>query len=137
MPTYTWQCQNCGGEIEQFMTIREYTCSPPAFICCGQAMPRRLLPTMLMHTNDASYANLKASDGTDISSRAKHRAYMKAHGYTTIDDYKETWKRDAADRAARMRGEDPSRKQDIANAITQLESQGGRRLSPERFADPE
>jgi len=137
MPTYTWQCQNCGGEIEQFMSIREYTIAPPVFVCCGETMPRRLLPTMLMHTNDASYVNLRASDGTDISSRAKHRAYMKERGLTTMDDYKQTWQRDAERRAASLRGDDPTRKQDVANAITQLEQQGGRRLSPERFADAE
>lgn len=40
---------------------------------------------------DRSYDGLRAPDGTDISTRTKHREYMKAKGLTTTDDYKETW----------------------------------------------
>lgn len=40
---------------------------------------------------DSSYAGLTASDGTDISTRTKHREYMKAKGLATVDDFKETW----------------------------------------------
>jgi len=36
---------------------------------------------------DSHYDGLRATDGTDISTRAKHRAYMKAHNLTTIDDF--------------------------------------------------
>jgi hypothetical protein len=80
-------------------------------------MQRRLMPALLMNTSDASYEGLRASDGTDISSRAKHRAYMKEHNLTTIDDFKDTWKRHEKQRAALLAGEDPTRKRDIAEAI--------------------
>lgn len=40
---------------------------------------------------DRHYDGLRASDGTDISSRTKHREYMKRHGLTTADDFKDTW----------------------------------------------
>lgn len=33
------------------------------------------------------YENVAATDGTDIGSRAKHRAYMKAHGLAPADDF--------------------------------------------------
>lgn len=33
------------------------------------------------------YENTVATDGTDIGSRAKHRAYMRERGLTTADDY--------------------------------------------------
>lgn len=40
---------------------------------------------------DRHYDGLRAPDGSDISSRAKHKAYMKATGLTTTDDFKGTW----------------------------------------------
>lgn len=40
---------------------------------------------------DRHYDGLQATDGTDISSRSKHREYMKRNNLTTVDDYKETW----------------------------------------------
>jgi len=40
---------------------------------------------------DRSYDGLRATDGTDISSRSKHRAYMRENNYTTVDDFKDTW----------------------------------------------
>lgn len=40
---------------------------------------------------DSSYAGLRATDGTDISTRTKHREYMKANGLTTVDDFEKSW----------------------------------------------
>jgi hypothetical protein len=40
---------------------------------------------------DSHYDGLRATDGTDISTRAKHRAYMKAHGLTTMDDFNQSF----------------------------------------------
>ena len=40
---------------------------------------------------DRNYEGMVAPDGTDISSRTKHREYMKATGLTTTDDYKDSW----------------------------------------------
>lgn len=37
------------------------------------------------------YDNARATDGTDISSRTKHQAYMKRHGLALADDFKGTW----------------------------------------------
>lgn len=73
---------------------------------------------------DRGYDGLVAPDGTDISSRSKHQAYMKAHGLTTIDDFKETWARaEKARDAYRTQGiGGATTKDDVARAIHQLES---------------
>jgi hypothetical protein len=36
---------------------------------------------------DLHYDGLRATDGTDISTRTKHREYMKRHNLTTMDDF--------------------------------------------------
>lgn len=41
--------------------------------------------------NDRHYDGIRATDGTDISTRRKHREYMKRHNLTTTDDFKQTW----------------------------------------------
>jgi hypothetical protein len=41
--------------------------------------------------NDRSYDGLRATDGTDISSRSKHREYMRVNGLTTMDDFKQSF----------------------------------------------
>lgn len=86
------------------------------------------MPAVNPHTsdgalwNDRSYDGLRATDGTDISSRTKHREYMRARGLCTIDDFKESNAR--AQRARddyRTRGGTVTR-DDIARAVHQLES---------------
>lgn len=72
--------------------------------------------------NDRHYNDLKATDGTPIDSRAKHRAYMKAHGLTTMDDFKGEWDRAAAARADYLSGRKGSiSRQDIERAIHTLQ----------------
>ena len=69
---------------------------------------------------DRHYDGMRATDGEDISSRKKHREYMKRKGVTTADDFKESW---AKAREARERyyteGGSITRK-DIAEAIHKL-----------------
>lgn len=73
--------------------------------------------------NDRHYGNMRATDGTDISSRAKHREYMRVNGLTTADDFKETWAKAAKERADYFTGKRGSvTKEDIARAIHQLET---------------
>jgi hypothetical protein len=74
--------------------------------------------------NDRHYDGLKASDGTDISSRTKHREYMKANGLTTIDDFKGVWENAAKERADYYTGKKGTvNKTDIEFAIHQLNEQ--------------
>ena len=67
----------------------------------------------------------RATDGTDIGSRAKRRAYMKANNLADTDDFKETWARKAREREAIARGEDSTRREAIARALHKLNT--GRR----------
>jgi predicted nucleic acid-binding Zn ribbon protein len=119
MPTYTFKCNACQARHEVVMGMREYCEHPPQLVHCGQRMQRHFdrAPTLAM-INEGHYQGLRAPDGTDISTRAKHRAYMKANGLTTMDDFKQTWAKQARERQDYLAGEDPERAQDIANAIT-------------------
>lgn len=54
---------------------------------------------------DRNYDGLTTTDGVDISSRTKHREYMKAHGLTTFDDYQGEFKKREAERDAYRTGE--------------------------------
>ena len=79
--------------------------------------------------NDRHYDGLKATDGTDISSRTKHREYMKRNGLTTADDFTNQWKKDAQKRADYYQGKGGGAvsRDDIGRAIHQLESQPKKR----------
>jgi hypothetical protein len=46
------------------------------------------------------YDNLRATDGTDISSRTKRRHYMQAHGLADPRDFRETGAKAQAQREA-------------------------------------
>jgi hypothetical protein len=121
MPTYSFRCANCEEVTDAVMSISTYVRNPPTFMHCGSPMDRFFQVTggaavANALAGDRHYDGLTATDGTDISTRAKHRAYMKAKGLTTIDDYASTWKKDAAERSQRMEGQDPSRVRDIAQA---------------------
>jgi hypothetical protein len=125
MPTYDFRCPACGAEQSAFLTMGEYLRAPPGFVCCGQSMERdfRVAAGLAVHNplaGDRAYAGLRASDGTDVSTRTKHRAYMKEHGLTTADDYRGEWQRAAQARAATMSGEDPTRREDLARAAAKL-----------------
>lgn len=74
---------------------------------------------------DSHYDGLRASDGTDLSSRTKHREYMKANGLALADDYKETWANAAKNRAAPT-SRDPERREQIGRALYEAEKRGRR-----------
>lgn len=65
-------------------------------------------------------------DGGDqrFTSRTQHREFMKQNGLTTIDDFTDTWRDDERRKLHfRETGHDPARKQQIIDAVHQLESQ--------------
>lgn len=68
--------------------------------------------------SERHYDGMRATDGTDISSRAKHREYMRRNNLTTADDFRETWKD-----APKKRELEASkvRREAIAKAIHHLE----------------
>jgi hypothetical protein len=71
---------------------------------------------------DRSYDGLKAPDGTDISSRSKHREYMKATGLTTADDFKQTWAKAQVERERAYTQGGSFSKADIERAIHQVQN---------------
>lgn len=130
MPTYQWRCLDCGERLSIFQSIRSYVQDAPVYVHCGHRMERVLAPVALTNTNDRIYEGLRAPDGTDISTRTKHRAYMKERNLTTMDDFKDTWKKAALERKDTFEGVDPSRRSDIAEAITKLEQGYAPRIQP-------
>lgn len=80
--------------------------------------PRRNLSDTDALISDRHYDGMRATDGTDISSRAKHREYMRRNNLTTIDDYKQEW----ADAPRKRELEaNKGRREDIEKAIHHLE----------------
>lgn len=71
---------------------------------------------------DRSYEGMRAPDGTDISSRTKHREYMKAKGVTTMDDFKDTWAKAKVDRESYMQQGGSFKRADIERAIYKLQN---------------
>jgi len=64
--------------------------------------------------NDRAYQDV--SDPR-FTSRTSHREYMKANNLTTVDDFKEQFRRAREARLRFYRGEDASRKEDVARAL--------------------
>lgn len=69
---------------------------------------------------DRHYDGMRATDGADISSRKKHRDYMRKTGYTTADDFKSEWARAKKEREHYMQHGGSVRRQDVAAAIERL-----------------
>lgn len=112
MPTYSYLCGVCGHEDERLQSIRAYTMAPDVPSCPNHGpMERKLTinPSFSGLANalagDRHYDGLRASDGSDISSRTKHREYMKRTGLTSSSDYTETWKKQADERAKFQKGD--------------------------------
>jgi len=71
---------------------------------------------------DRSYDGMRASDGTDISTRTKHREYMKANGLTTADDFNQSWAQAKEQRERLFTQGGTFRRQDIERAISILQN---------------
>ncbi len=85
------------------------------------------------YISDDYYDGVRAPDGTDISSRTKHRRYMRENGLCTFDDYKETFERRAKERddffttGGSSKAQVEDRKRDIYNAMRIYETHGRKR----------
>jgi hypothetical protein len=69
--------------------------------------------------SDDHYHGLKATDGTPIDSRERHRAYMRHNNLTTMDDFSDDFRAKA--RASQERENSRHRKQVIIDAVKQHE----------------
>jgi putative FmdB family regulatory protein len=136
MPTYDYRCSVCGHEESVIQTISQYIREPkrPCCVHGGEicVMERKLSvnPAMSGLANalagDRHYDGLRATDGTPIDTRSKHRAYMKANGLAMADDFKQTWA-DAAKEREKIRSgaaiEDAKRKELIREQVTRAVAQ--------------
>jgi hypothetical protein len=128
MPTYDFRCQECEREYSVYRSIREHTENPRPFVCCGQTVERWFTPgnTGAALNNalagDRHYEGLRATDGTDISTRTKHREYMRRNNLTTIDDFKDTWAKAEKQRTEYRQGKGHGAitRNDIAQVIADL-----------------
>ena len=106
MPTYGYKCQSCGRESEVFQSIGSYMRAPQRPHCCKRVMERRLdvVPAMSGLANalagDRHYEGLRGPNGEDLSSRSKHREFMRRTGLTTVDDFKSDFARAENERTA-------------------------------------
>lgn len=71
---------------------------------------------------DRSYDGLRATDGSDISTRSKHREYMKANNLATVDDFQGTWAKAREQRERLYTDGGTFSKRDIERAISQLQN---------------
>lgn len=67
---------------------------------------------------DRHYDGLCATDGTDISSRTKHRQYMKDKGLCMASDYTNTWSQAEKERQKFSSGESTAeRRSDVREVV--------------------
>lgn len=65
------------------------------------------------YVGERQYENMRHTDGTDISSRKKHRAFMRERNLTTIDDFTSGFPKQPTDKVTHA---------DIASAVRDLQN---------------
>ena len=113
--TLRWDCQGCGGKNTRgHVDVRD---APP---------PRTALNAPIMV--DRFYEGARATDGTDIGSRQKHREYMRQNNLTTVDDYRNEWAAAAKEREAIRTGthDKAARREAVARALYERSKRGTR-----------
>lgn len=73
------------------------------------------------------YDGLRATDGTPIDSKTKHREYLKATGLAMASDFAESGEKYKAERAANILGETKAYREDVKRDIYQAIQQVRRR----------
>lgn len=71
---------------------------------------------------DRHYDGARATDGTDISTRSKHREYMRLNNVTTVDDFKDTWAKAREQRERLYTQGGTFSRRDVERAIHQLQN---------------
>ena len=71
---------------------------------------------------DLHYLDTKGPMGEDLTTRTKHREFMKAKGLTTMDDYKNEWAGAAKAREEfhRTGGDHKARREQVARALYEV-----------------
>lgn len=69
---------------------------------------------------DRGYDGARATDGTDISTRTKHREYMRANNLTTVDDFQDSWAKAQEQRQRYYQQGGSIRRADVERAMHQV-----------------
>lgn len=79
-------------------------------------------------TEGIVYGNAQATDGADLSSRRKHRDYMKANGLSMAGDFKEHWQKKAKEREEVLSGRAGSkeRREILGRTLHEMRQKGKR-----------
>lgn len=128
MAIYTWLCK-CGAVAETAQSIGSYSDIKSRQIPSHCELPMERMLTVNGRNSalanalagDRYYDGLRAPDGSDISSRTKHREYMKRNGLTVADDYKGEWARAEKERRDRFGGNIQSNRALIEREFTKAE----------------
>lgn len=72
------------------------------------------------------YGHITATDGTDLSTKRRHREYMATHNLTVADDFRQTWEKAAGEmKSAQTPGSgwgSRERREDLGRAMHALRS---------------
>lgn len=81
----------------------------------------------LMPEESFVYGGQRATDGTPIDTRKRHRDYMKARGLAMASDFTETWAKARAERDAHYSGAKSSeRREAVERSIHHLQQRSRR-----------
>lgn len=118
-------CPRCG---ERTYSLVDASTAPPLDsprAVSAPIMVDRFYEGLTVTTADEKGQPLKV----DIGSRMKHREYLRRTGFTTADDYKESWKPEAMERRKRNEelADDKDRRETIGRKVYEIEERGGRK----------
>ena len=72
---------------------------------------------------DRHYENVRGPNGEDLSSRAKHRAFLRSTGLATTDDFKSSWAKAQEARDHYRQNGGSVKASDVRQAIERLKRQ--------------
>jgi hypothetical protein len=112
---------------EKYLEFWGYTLGTPEAEEAWEAKVKMMTaPTRpdYMVMGDQHYDGLRAHDGSDISTRSKHREFKKRTGLVDFDDYKGTFEKAQKERDAYHSGEKGTiNRKDIERTIAQMTGQ--------------
>jgi putative FmdB family regulatory protein len=90
MAFYRYKCNKCNEHFHRVCSIKAYT-DDREFDCPTCLVKTERVIEAPMLAADETLSTLRATDGTDISSRTKRAKYMRDNNLAMADDFKETW----------------------------------------------
>ena len=98
MAFYRYKCNKCNDHFHRVCSIAAYS-ADREFDCPKCMLKTERVIEAPMLAADETLSDLRATDGTDISSRTKRTKYMKENNLAYADDFKETWAQAQSQRA--------------------------------------